>query len=240
MTYLDGKVDIPALPARVLIPNQPPLEYRSSVVTLDIEPKVNKKGELELNFRDIKSPIWMISLWQIFMAILVAIVLLAAFAWYSHKTGLLGTGIKKEPVRPPEDVAKEKLEALRNSDLLAQGNFKAYYIELTDILRHYLEGRYSISAPDRTTSELMRELKNILERKDIYSLRDLLERSDFIKFAKGSPDSKEIELDWNLVKDFVDKTTQSYIDAHKPFGKDGDKNNSDISVTNFTTKERQS
>lgn len=237
MTFMDGKVEIPALAANFQVPGKPPVEYRSAVVTIEVEPKVNKKGELEASLHDIKNPIWMVSFWHILLALLVAAVLLVGIAWYSKKAGLLGGAKNLEPIRPPEDVARERLKSLKESDLLAQGNFKAYYIELTDILRHYLEGRYSISAPDRTTAELMKELKRILERKDILTLRDLLERSDMIKFAKGSPDSKEIEIDWNVVKEFVEQTTMVYQNSLKTEIKSNSENNHDLSKNgnNITT-----
>jgi hypothetical protein len=245
MTYLDGKVELPAISAKVQVPKQGELEVRSAVITLEVDPKLNKKGELEAGVRDVKNPIWMISIWQILLAVLVALILLFIIAWYSQKAGLLDLSQKHELARPPEETAREKLKALKNSPLLESGNFKEYYIELTNILRSYLEGRYSISALDRTTSELMKELKHILERKDIATFRDLLERSDVIKFAKGSPDYKEIELDWNSVSDFVEKTTQAFIESQKPKLKnDEGKGNklqiSEKSGNDFTSQGRES
>jgi len=240
MTFLDGKVEIPALNARVQVPNSGSMECRSVALTVEVEPKVNKKGELEASVKDIKKPIWMISIWQIVLAVLIALVLLALITWYSRKSGILNLGSKQEPIRPPEEIARKKLKALKNSNYLESGNFKEYYIELTNIIRQYLEGRYFISALDRTTSELMRELKRILDRKDAADFRDLLERSDVIKFAKGSPDSKEIEIDWNLVNDFVDKTTQIFIDSQKSLSKSDEDQSLDKSGNNFTSLGRKS
>jgi hypothetical protein len=239
MTYLDGKVEIPVISTHFQLPQQPKTEYRSVAQFLEVEPKVNRKGELDVSLRDIKSPLWMVSFWQLALGLLAALAILGAIAWYSRKAGFLSIAKKAEPLRPPEEIALEKLEALKTSDLLETGNFKAYYIELTDILRHYLEGRYSISAPDRTTAELMRELKNILDRKDVSGLRDLLERSDMIKFAKGSPDSKEIDLDWNLVKDFVDKTTQAFKESQKLVEKDDNNHEPNIYGSIFTSQGRE-
>jgi hypothetical protein len=239
MTYLDGKVEIPAINTQFQLPQQPPTEYRSMAVVLDVEPKVNRKGELDVSLRDIKSPIWMVSFWQLALALLAALAILGAIAWYSRKNGFLNMDSKAAPSRPPEEIALEKLEVLKISGFLEKGNFKAYYIELTDILRYYLEGRYSVSAPDRTTTELMRELKNILDRKDVSDLRDLLERSDMIKFAKGSPDYKEIDLDWNLVKNFVDKTTQAFKESQKPVEKDDENHKPNIYGNIFTSQGRE-
>jgi hypothetical protein len=142
------------------------------------------------------------------------VVLLAIF-WYSKKRGLIGPGSRVAPPKPPEILARERLENLKRSNYSGTNNYQAYYVELSDILRRYLEGRYLISAPDKTTAELSKELKLILERSDVASLRDFLERSDMIKFAKASPDIREMEQDWELIKDFVERTTPVRQESEK-------------------------
>jgi hypothetical protein len=212
MTYMDGKVEIPSLTVKFISKDHQPAEFKSSVIYLNVLPKVNKKGQVELSVRDIKKPIWMISIWQILLALLIAVIILTIIWWFFRKSVFSDLGVRKEPARPPDEIALERLDKLNNSDLIARGEFKLFYIELSDILRRYLEGRYSISALDRTTPELMREIKGILSRQDVAGTRDFLDRSDMIKFAKALPDSKELNQDLNLVKDLIIRTTQIAVE----------------------------
>ncbi len=213
MTMMDGNVEIPPLIAKINYQGNQTSEIHSESMVIQVAPKVNKKGELEAGIFDLKKPIWLASIWHILLAILIGLGILLGIWWFSRKTGLLGSGSNNEPKRPPEEIALEQLEALKNSDLLMQSAFKEYYVVLIDILRRYLSGTYNISATDRTTPELIKELKPILNRKDISTIRDLLERGDMIKFAKAFPDTKEIDQDWINIKQFVEETAQAIKDA---------------------------
>ena len=96
--------------------------------------------------------------------------------------------IDPESLKPPHDRAMLELERLQQSGLLAAGNVKAYYSELADILRRYLERRFQVETFDKTTAEIARELKQkefaapVLEK-----IKQVLENSDLVKFAKLIP-----------------------------------------------------
>ena len=53
----------------------------------------------------------------------------------------------------------EKLQRLAQSDWLAIGKTKEYYSAISDIVRDYLEQGFGVSAMERTTSELLRDLR---------------------------------------------------------------------------------
>jgi hypothetical protein len=90
--------------------------------------------------------------------------------------------------RPAGDVALEALDRLRRSPLAANGPWKAFYTELSDIVRRYLARRYGIDAPDLTTTEILREItRGEASESARVALRDVLIAADFVKFAKGSP-----------------------------------------------------
>jgi hypothetical protein len=104
-------------------------------------------------------------------------------------------------------VALEALRKLRESDLLATGQIKAFYIELSEIVRRYIEGRYFVPALELTTGELMDDLKQVTLEPDARDmLRDLLELSDLVKFAKYAPASEEHERAPQLAESFVETT----------------------------------
>jgi hypothetical protein len=90
--------------------------------------------------------------------------------------------------RPPGDVALEALAGLRRSPVAANGPWKAFYTELSDIVRRYLARRFGIDAPDLTTTEILREItRGEASEAARAALREVLTAADFVKFAKGSP-----------------------------------------------------
>lgn len=95
-------------------------------------------------------------------------------------------------IAPPHARAEAELEALRASGLLEEGRAKEFYIQLTDILRRYLEGRFAFGATRMTTTELARILRQLeVDRETAHVLRGLLERADLVKFARLRPDASQ-------------------------------------------------
>jgi activator of HSP90 ATPase len=87
------------------------------------------------------------------------------------------------------------LNALKEEKLWQQGAYKAYHIQLSDIIREYLENRFDIPVMESTTDEI----KHLLRQKNLEkSLRDqvisALRISDLAKFAKAIPLPDENEF----------------------------------------------
>ena len=84
------------------------------------------------------------------------------------------------------------LDRLKRSKYTRYEQFKEFYTELTRILRQYYENRYLVDALELTSSELMLKLESIQEYDEhIAATRQILDKSDLIKFAKGK--SNELE-----------------------------------------------
>ena len=95
---------------------------------------------------------------------------------------------RAEPVRPPHEVAYEALNRLEAKRLLERGETKPYFIEVSEIVRTYLEGRYPIDALEMTTYEVLRELKRVGLEPEVFDLfPPFFSRSDLVKFAKHRP-----------------------------------------------------
>jgi hypothetical protein len=117
----------------------------------------------------------------------------------------------KELVRifkPAHELAYERLRALVNEDLIGAGKIKEFYERISDILRHYIEHRFSIRAPERTTEEFLAELANteVLPAADKQRLGEFLRHCDLVKFAKHNPTTQQVQETFDLVKDFIEKT----------------------------------
>lgn len=93
-----------------------------------------------------------------------------------------------ESLKPPHERAMLELERLRNGGMLEGGNVKGFYSELSDILRRYLERRFQIETFDKTTFEIIGELKRKEFATPIFEkIKTVLENSDLVKFAKMVP-----------------------------------------------------
>ena len=140
---------------------------------------------------------------------LVAVFLLSAscfLLWRKRK--LAQAGPPPPPPIPPDVAALEKLEKLAQTDWLATGKIKEFYSAISDIVRAYIEGQFKTPALERTTSELMRDLR---KKSEILvelqaALRELLDACDLVKFAKFRPDADEGKQAHQAAVAFVEKT----------------------------------
>jgi hypothetical protein len=84
-----------------------------------------------------------------------------------------------------------------------------YYLELTEIAKGYLEGRFGVDALDRTTDEIRRDLIRHRERIKPLEPDDVLrflEDCDLVKFARFDPELDEARSALNEVRTMVQET----------------------------------
>jgi len=113
-------------------------------------------------------------------------------------------------VLPPYEEAIFKLNELDEKLLWQNNKVKEYYSELTEIVRGYIERELKVPALERTTDEIVEMLKDFNEAKTINTsketikkLKELLQESDLVKFAKSKPLSLEIEEDRKDAQDII-------------------------------------
>lgn len=114
--------------------------------------------------------------------------------------------IKIEPKVPAHIRAISEIEELRRSGGPHNEDAKAYYTQLTDILREYINDRFGFNATEMTSYEILERLEESRDKESLNELRDLLSTSDMVKFAKFKPMLNE--NDQNLVNalEFVNDT----------------------------------
>ena len=99
------------------------------------------------------------------------------------------TILHMEPVIPPYQIALDALEDLRAKGWIEAGKIELFYIALSGIVRRYLEARFGLRAPERTTEEFIHDAMHAKSLSDLH--RDLvagfLEQSDLVKFARHTP-----------------------------------------------------
>lgn len=150
---------------------------------------------------------------NLFWGVLIAAVILGYLWIRSRKERGLAIFEFIAPKKSPWELALLKLDALAESELLAKGEFKEYFDQLTDILREYIEGRFGITAMELSTTETMQNLRQaqlgidtLLAASFMDSTEQLLRRADLIKFAKVRPDIQTALEDWKLIRKLVEET----------------------------------
>jgi len=110
--------------------------------------------------------------------------------------------------KPAHEVAYARLRALVALNLVEQGQIKEFYEQISGILRHYIEDRFDLHAPERTTEEFLAELRftEALHSSDKDVLGEFLMHCDLVKFAKHDPTTEQIQRTFDLVKDFIERT----------------------------------
>ena len=161
-----------------------------------------------------KAPVWW---WGIFRWVLLAVLLagVGVAGYYlitylqCRKLEEAGNEVVTEPLRPAEEVALEKLDAIKEKKIWQQGQVKEYYTQLTDVVREYIARRFEVSSVEQTSDETLRDIRPLLsERKDLYDqLRKMLTLADLVKFAKWSTTPDENELSLRNAYTFVRETT---------------------------------
>ena len=160
-----------------------------------------------------KAPIWW---WGIFRWVLLVLLLagIGVAAYYlitylqSRKRDEQGNEMSTIPLRPAEEVALEKLDAIKEKKIWQQGQVKEYHTQLTDVVREYIARRFEVSSVEQTSDETLRDIRPLLiERKDLYDqLRKMLTLADLVKFAKWSTTPDENELSLRNAYTFVKET----------------------------------
>ena len=114
-----------------------------------------------------------------------------------------------EPKRPAEEIALEALDRIKQEKIWQNGQIKQYHTQLTDVLRTYIAQRYDFSSNEKTSDEILREMKiRLQDNRELYNqLQKMLQLADLVKFAKWRTTPDENELSLKIAYDFVHQTT---------------------------------
>ena len=157
------------------------------------------------DIRDIKAPVEIPLAWWILIFILVLTIAGAVYFFYRRRRRPAVPKRIPVPVRLPWEIALERLEDLHHKHYPRAGLFKLFYSELSDIVRHYLEDRFRIKAPEMTTEEFLSDVKTspALKEEDKESLKNFLNGSDMVKFAKYTPTVNDAQANFDLAKKLI-------------------------------------
>ena len=139
------------------------------------------------------------------LAVVAIIILLLLKFVFKKNVPLIAP--QPEPVIPPHIVALNRLEVIKEEKAWQLGNMKAFYTDVTDVLRVYLEGQFAINAMELTSDEILALVKKVPQMDPVRAqLKQLLQMADLVKFAKMIPLENENEANLLIAFEVVEKT----------------------------------
>lgn len=118
------------------------------------------------------------------------------------------------PVNAYEE-AMQDLEKLQNNKPAA----KQYYSALVDIFRLYVARKKGISSLQKTTDDLVVQLRSLNMKKDGFDkLAQALRLSDFVKFAKYQPEATDDISSLKTIRESIMDIEQSELDLSQKGG----------------------
>lgn len=209
-SYEVGKQSIPATEVRYKLKDGRTGTVSTKDVPVEVESVLAPEEKME-DIRDIREILAFVAtvdaLTWIVGFILVVLVLLVGATLIAR--------MRREKVPPPriltaQERALVRLEELRASGLIAAGRVQEFFYRLSDIARLYIEERFRLRAPERTTEEFLIEMSGTDRLDPLHKslLGDFLVRCDLVKFARHSPPRTEIEGAVAAVERFVVETRE--------------------------------
>jgi hypothetical protein len=113
---------------------------------------------------------------------------------------------ESEPDLPAHIKALNALSALKEKPWMPE----PFFVDLSLILRTYLENRFNLNAPESTTEELAGKLNHDdrLTLKDQNTLREFFVQADLVKFARAGAEKDVMRTAFSTVETFVEQTKE--------------------------------
>ena len=150
--------------------------------------------------------------WWLYILMIIAIIGLIGFLlyWFIWRQKPL-TEEEEIALLPPYDRAKLAIQKLENNRFLERNELKAFYSELTYIIRKFLDEKVYDRSMESTTDELIGRLELLkdgnqfpFKKETIRNIESILKRADLVKFAKSKPDVELAKLDKVTVDKEID------------------------------------
>jgi hypothetical protein len=138
------------------------------------------------------------AVWWAVAALAVVVVLIVAWRVVRRRR------VAQERALSPRELAERELARLIEADW-ARRDVKQFYVELTGLVRRYIERTNGIRAPEQTTQEFLAEIarRHDFPGEEAQRLRDFLESADLVKFAAHEPRESDTEESLRRARRFV-------------------------------------
>jgi len=187
--------------------------WESEITTEEIQIKVNsllQGDQKELALNPIKGPVPLprrpISSWYVILGVCTAALIGGGVFFFVRRRKVsIGSMV---PDIPAHELAYRRLEEILEEKLIERGEIKLFFSKISDVLRSYIENRFGIHAPSRTTEEFLagisREAPFSAGHRSLLS--EFLRDCDLVKFAEHCPPRDKIAGAMDSCKAFIDAT----------------------------------
>lgn len=203
-----GKFTFPAYSVHVMSAEEDTVEYSmvTNPITVTVQTVITSP---QPTLRDVKPPVPIPIVFPVrVMATVGAVVLLLGvmvWLWKKRVSGARPAQRRYVPSRPPYEIAREKLDALRERGVSTAVEVKHFYVELSYIVREFLEYQYFVRAIEMTTEEIDGARALFPVDDDHWNLlMGVLKRADLAKFARLQPQRKVCLDDLETMEEFVE------------------------------------
>ena len=209
-----GKVIIPTVAVNIFKQDST-LDFVMHTDSLEINVVSMVAKTSSQSMRPIKGPVPVFRRWP--MTTIILVLLLAGILFglnFIYGKRIPTKHIEVETVgstRSADEMAFEKLSHLKDSTYLQRGEIKKFYVELSYILREYVENSVYIKTLEMTTEEIKLYRSVIpFDHDQLGIWMDILHRADLSKYAKSDPESMICHEDLAAGETFVKNTVPSW------------------------------
>lgn len=170
-----------------------------------------------------KKPWW--EVWLYFGVAFLALVLIIGIIYYfvkRYKNKEKKTNGKKQVYIAPWDAASDAIQKLIAKELWLNEQEKQHHTRLTDIIRTYLEDAFELDCFEKTSQEIITDVKKSLQKKkykkrqeELEKLRNIFFTADLVKFAKSKPTEEEHEQSNTDALAFVNSTAKFLMNEQR-------------------------
>ena len=206
-TFEPGQHDIPAFDVRFAdTRTEPPTTVHISSEAINIQIASLHEDISQASIKDIRG--WIMLPGDAWWPWIVGAGVLGGIGlWFASR------GRTARLVPPPPtaaELARASLADLRVAGLLERGDSNGFYVRLSNIVRKYIEGRFGLHAPRKTTNEFLHHAgaDAHLSETQQQQLGAFLQISDLVKFAKHAPPVDHGHLALQQAESFIDDTEE--------------------------------
>lgn len=164
----------------------------------------NAPGSMVEDLQSIKPPVAIPNPW-LWLWVAIGLLLIGAVAWWFWRRRR-----RKAETPEPEAVipAHEKAWARLKEALALLDQPRPFCILVSDTVRAYMEERFQLRAPERTTEEFLEELQSspLLSHPQKGVLGEFLMTCDLVKFARHEPGRDELQAIYDAAARLIEET----------------------------------
>ena len=177
--------------------------FATRPMVFDTTPPVIGKPANDIN--DSMSPAWICPSFRTIAAWVAGILLAVALLYGLWRLGKKIHRQVKLMRMSPKERALFELQELMEKDLPSKQLVKEFYVELTMIVRRYIERAHSVRAPEQTTEEFLSAVSSDsrFSRETVAKLRQFLQAADLVKFAAYTPESDAVTEAAGTAKEYI-------------------------------------